>query len=197
MMKINELANNLTFKRLLFVLLTAGASLSILYMLSIYVISSVFLLGFAYYLAISFSYMFLVNLIGMTYRIAFQMGHPLPGIFSTLMGHLTQEQWDLLSKDYKGRRDALIHEFVLLRMDILLPASIIFGAVVLLTLPAFTTSELNVAALLVGTIASIFVLTYLIFTGLQAYLYGIKVAGTVLAEEKVENVIQSTFLAIT
>jgi hypothetical protein len=184
------------YRKVIFLLLYLGASLSTLYLISLDILKSNLLIGFTIYLVIFLSYSFLVNLIGLLYRFTYKIGKPLPGIFSSLQGHLTQEQMNNLSADNNGKVEALIYEYLIMRMDILLPAAIVFGAIIFITLPSIANTSLN--ELVLSEIAGLFALSYLFYTGLQAYMFAVKTKSSMgKGEVDMSLVIASTLEGAT
>lgn len=190
-----------TLRKIIFLGLYVGAALSLIYILSVDVFRSVVLLGLVFYLIVLMSYSVCVNIVGLSFRMLKKMGKPVPDIMSRLMGgRLTDSQLQVLSKDYRGLRDALIHEFILMRLDVIIPAGAIFAITLFYTIPAVTASSLS--ELVVGEIGGLFVLSYLIYTCLQAFLYSVKLAGSVEETAKTtgqvnNELITNTLFAVT
>lgn len=167
--------------KIAFTLLYAGAVVSLLYIMSNFVLHTALLYSLMYDLIIFFGYMFVVNLIGLAFRAMRKANMAIPGIYSFIMGNLTQEQASAIARQPDGKTKILMYEFILLRLDILIPAGVVFGVMLYFTLPTLSAQVIN--ELSIGIIYGVFVATYLIFTALQAYLFSIKFS-VMLEEEK-------------
>jgi hypothetical protein len=173
---------NNTLWTIIFVILYAGGAVSVIYILSLDVLQSNVGLSFAYFLLVFLAYSVVVNIIGLIYRFAKSKGHPLPGVFSLLMGHLTEGQVKNLSLTLDGKRSIYLYEFLLLRLDILVPAAMVFGVTLYSTIPSTLTTPS--AELTLSTVIGVFVLSYLVYTVLQAYLVSVKLSGSLLEEQE-------------
>jgi hypothetical protein len=185
---------NRDMQKVLFILLTGGATLSLTYLIGIVLFKSALVLGFMLSLLYFVGYSFITSLIGMAYLFGERTGHPIPGLFTMLSKRLTQEQMNNLSKDYQGKRDMYIHEFLTMRMDILFPAGMLFIITLAATLPTLTTSAINTIVL--SQTMGLFVISYLVYTFLQAYLFAIKLSGE-SHEMTLEEVDKITMLNVT
>lgn len=178
------------------ILLFVGMLFSLSY-ISALALKSSFLYGAVIYLMVISASMLINMGIGMAYNLAQRAGKPLPGFFSSMQKHLTQEEFNNLSNDHDGRRDAIIREFLIIRMDIIVPSGIVFFLMMAYLLPSIATNTLN--DLMLAILFSIFALSYLIYTCLSAYLYSVKVMANISTKQNVniDDLINATLLAAT
>lgn len=175
-------------KKIALLALYVGAAISLTYVLAIDFFKSAVIIGFIYYAIIYFGYSVTISLTGLIYRISARLGKRMPGIFSTfLMRRLTQPQLDSLTRDYQGRRDAFIYDFLLLRMDIIMPAALVFGMIQFILIPNAIGINANLEQLQIATITSIFGISYLLYTLVQSYLYAVRWMADVPMEVTVKD----------
>lgn len=156
---------------------SAGATISLLYLINLEIIKSPVVLGLLLSVIYIMAYSILLMLFSIVYRYAYNIGKPLPGIFTMMFGHLKQKQIENLS-----RSKAFMYEYILMRMDIIVPAGILFGITIFATTPTPTTN-IQLSQLVISEIAGIFTLSYLGFTMLQSWLLSIKFDADVVQEQ--------------
>jgi hypothetical protein len=136
--------------------------------------------------------MSLMAVISMPYQFSNMNGRPLPGFYSSIFyKHLTQEQIDNLSKTDYGKERIFYHEFIVMRLDVLFPAAIVF---ILLIINQFPNSSNPAVYTGLACLEGLFALAYVIYTQQQATLIGIKMVGSLPQEQimNVEDVIRMT-----
>lgn len=179
-------------------ILLIGSIFSLSYITALGLKSS-FLLGAVTYILIMVVYMAISTGIGIAYQIARFAKHPLPGFFSMMLGHLNQTQLDNLSINYgtMGKVGAIMYEFLIMRMDIIVPSGIIFFLLITTTFPSIAANTANVLTL--GIIFSVFALSYLLYTILNAFLYAIKTISNMNAQQeaRIDDLIAVTLMATT
>ena len=192
-MRINE-----NVVKVIYIILLIGSFLSLSYIIALQLKSSL-ILGIVIYLLEITLYMLINMGIGVAYQLAWMAKHPLPGFFSLLTGHLTQMQLENLNQQFGslGNTMAVMYEFLLMRMDIIIPSGIIFFLLITTTFPSIAYNTTN--AIMLGILFSIFALSYLIYTILSAYFYAIRVTSSTATTVAInaEDLINATLMAAT
>lgn len=116
------------------------------------------ILGVFFYLMYLAIFIFLIFIINFIYIYRFRKGKPLAGVFSMSFKHLNDEQAKAMGEK------ALAYEIILLRLDSLIPAVIIFSIMLFETLPSqITTIPYSEAFILVSMLESLYVASYMIY----------------------------------
>lgn len=173
------------------------ATIGLFYLINIDIIKSAGLMGLIYSVFTLVLFMVLVTCVGMLYQFARIKKVNIPGIYSNVFyKHLTTQQVDNLSKSHEGRIDVFYHEFLLMRLDIILPAALIFGFIFMGNIPSIAASTINY--IVMGELLGLFTLSYLIYTQMQAKMIAIKLNGSIPEEQSLnlQDVIQMTAMEI-
>jgi hypothetical protein len=178
-------------------LIAIFAAISLFYTLDLYLIKSQLLLGLIYYFFVMVLFMALIMIVGMIYQLAMMRGKKLPGIYSSIFyKHLTEEQVANLSQTHEGKINIFYHEFILLRLDVMFPASIIFALLFLNAIPQVAVNPINYIAM--ADLLGIFALSYIVYTQVQANMIAIKLTGSIPQEQimKIEDVISMVAMEV-
>lgn len=187
----------LNLKGIILSIMAIFATIALFYVLDLNVIKSQALLGIIYYFFTLVLFMVLVMAFNMVYQIGRMKGMKIPGIYSSIFyKHLTNEQVTNLSQTHDGKIDIFFHEFIIMRLDIIFPASIVFALLFLNAIPTVSSSTINYIAM--GELLGLFALSYLIYSQMQAKLIAIKLAGSIPQEQALDinEVIRMTAMEI-
>ena len=154
-----------------------GMLISVTYLIGVIVLKSQLINSIIYYVVILLAFMFTLNLMQIIYRALIKMNIKKTGFVSMMMGHLTNEQ--ISKMDVKS---AIFYEYMVMRLDLLMPAFIVFGFTIYLTIPPLLI-QTQYAELLLAAIVSVFVLTYMVYTVAIGILFAIKNASKVNATD--------------
>lgn len=196
-MKVSE-ATKMQIRKVAFIALYIGAVVSLLYIIGLDILKSSLIVGFVYYLVIAASFSAVTGMIGFAYFFAKKMGKNPPGIFSMMMGYLTPEQaGNLATHGFSGKLAIIMREYLMIRMDILIPSGLVFVGTMFYTVPQAATTTAN--AIMFAQVAAIYTLSYLIYTVLTTFLVSVRIAGSIPPEEplNMDTIIEETFSAAT
>jgi len=185
------------FGRLALAVFAIFSAISLFYILDLDLIKSQALLGLIYYFFTLVLFMVLIMVFSMVYQFSRMKGRPIPGLYSSVFyKHLTEEQVNNLSQTHEGKLDIFYHEFIVMRLDVIFPAGIVFALLFLNAIPQVASSTINYIAM--GELLAIFALSYVICTQMQARLIAIKLMGSIPQEQilKIEDIIQLTAMEI-
>ena len=127
------------------------------------------ILGVFFYLMYLAIFIILIFFINYIYIYSFRKGKPLIGVFSMSFKHLNDEQAKAMGEK------ALAYEIILLRLDSLIPAVIIFSIMLFETLPSqITTIPYSEAFILVSILESLYVSSYMVYVLVLATVMGWK-----------------------
>ena len=186
---------NPMIKKMAMSILSIFAAIAFFYVLDLNLIKNQALLGIIYYFFTLVLFMVVVMVLSMIYQYGRSKRIAIPGIYSSVFyKHLTDEQLNNLNKTHQGKLDIFYHEFMVMRLDVILPASIVFALLFLNAIPTVASSTINYIAM--GDLLGIFALSYLIYTQMQAKMIAIKLAGSIPEEQilNIGDVIQMTAL---
>ncbi len=148
------------------------------------------ILGILFYLLYLAVFSLIVYIINFAYLYFFKKGKPLMGMMSLGLKHLTNEQASNMGSK------ALAYEVVLLRMDALIPSSLVFSLLLFATLPSqITTISYTEAFLLVAILESTYVLSYLTYVGILAKMLGWKYSEEQFSIEKIQGMVNSSLIS--
>ncbi len=136
------------------------------------------ILFYLFYLAIFVLVVYIINFI---YLSAFKKGKPLFGLMSAGLKHLTNSQAQKMGEQ------ALAYEVVLIRLDALIPSSLVFSILLYATLPSqITAIPYTEAFMLIGILEGLYVVSYLTYVGILAKLLGWKYQGRQFTMEEIQ-----------
>jgi hypothetical protein len=148
------------------------------------------ILGILFYLLYLAVFSLIVYIINFAYLYFFKKGKPLIGMMSLGLKHLTNEQASNMGSK------ALVYEVVLLRMDALIPSSLVFALLLFATLPSqITTISYTEAFLLVAILESTYVLSYMTYVGILAKMLGWKYNEEQFSIEKIQSMVNSSLIS--
>ena len=147
------------------------------------------ILGVLFYLLYLAIFILIVYIINFTYLYFFKRGKPLIGLMSLGLKHLTNEQANNMGSK------ALVYELVVLRMDALIPSSLVFSLLLFVTLPSqITTISYSEAFLLVAILESTYVLSYMTYVGILAKVLGWKYSEEQFSIDKIQSMVNSSLI---
>ena len=148
------------------------------------------ILGILFYLLYLGVFVLIVYIINFAYLYFFKKGKPLIGLMSLGLKHLTNEQASNMGSK------ALVYELVILRMDALIPSSLVFALLLFATLPSqITTISYTEAFMLVAILESTYVLSYLTYVSILAKVLGWKYSEEQFSIEKIQSMVNSSLIS--
>ena len=147
-------------------------------------------LGILFYLMYLAVFIFIVYIINFVYMYSFKKGKPLMGMMSMGLKHLTNEQANNMGSK------ALAYEVVLLRLDALIPSSLVFALLLFATLPSqITTISFTEAFILIAILESTYVLSYLTYVGILSKLLGWKYSEEQFSIDRIQSMVNSSLIS--
>ena len=148
------------------------------------------ILGILFYLLYLAVFVLIIYIINFAYFYFFKKGKPLFGMMSLGLKHLTNEQASNIGSK------ALVYELVLLRMDALIPSSLVFSLLLFATLPSqITTISYTEAFLLVAILESTYILSYITYVSILAKLLGWKYSEDQFSIDKIQSMVNSSLIS--
>ena len=148
------------------------------------------ILGILFYLMYLAVFILIVYIINFAYLYFFKKGKPLIGMMSMGLKHLTNEQASSMGSK------ALAYEVVLLRLDALIPSSLVFSLLLSATLPSqITTISYTEAFILIAILESTYILSYLTYVGILSKLLDWKYSEEQFSIDKIQSMVNSSLIS--
>lgn len=148
------------------------------------------ILGILFYVLYLGVFVFIVYIINYAYLYFFKKGKPLIGLMSLGLKHLTNEQASNMGSK------ALVYELVILRLDALIPSSMVFALLLFVTLPSqITTISYTEAFMLISILEGLYILSYLTYIGILAKVLGWKYSEEQFSIEKIQSMVNSSLIS--
>lgn len=148
-------------KRITVLLLFIAITIPLLYYSSKLVMKNAVVQGGLFYIAYLFLFMVIVMVITIIYKFAWKKGHPIFGIGSLMAKHIKFKEGETT----KIGNMAITYEQIILRIDGLLPISLIFGIITYIMInPYITTISYTMGYLVIGIMDGIFVMSYILYS---------------------------------